>query len=387
MPLETDIDEESDRICKNVKILDQNSNETVVFHMKKPVEPFIGRNLELNQLKTAITNQKPIVITGSYGIGKSELARKFSYDYSEEERGSIMWINAELYTTLVSSFEDLASLLKIKTEDKLPSQIIEDTFKYFFNHRALFVFDNASSDNYVLNNLLEKFVIGRPIAMNFIITSRDENWNRNKFNIITLTGFTEEESVEYIKKNIEITNESEKDIKELSLNLKRIPLALSKAAKYIKDQKQIKEYTIKDFVDEFMKFSPVIKTPEKEIDGENEGFEELYPVEEISPVGKALENKIVPENRGFEELYPDKTKSGDSDILKELQRTTVIYITSVRPPTGDETRGYILKKVEKEAGRVVTQVQKEAHRAGHRINQGAKKVGHFFRKLGRDISG
>lgn len=321
--------------------------------MLKPVDPFIGRKPELDELKIAESGNKAIVITGKIGIGKTELARKYAKFFKDDDtKSSLIWIDSESVESVIFAFQDLATYIGIRIAEKVPSDIIKETFAYFADKRTLFIFDNARNDIYVLNNL-QKFM---PSTSNnyVVVTSRDKKWNTNKFKVLELSTFTQEESLEFLTKNLPPKHQNPKDLAKLANTLKNIPLALRKAVDYLNEEED--SYTINDFIEDFA-----------------QSVQDLSFVEEI-------ESKIEAELE--EELTHPKQKEESRDIFEELgvKGSRVVYATSVRPPTGQEIRHFLGDKIEKEVSRFGQRVSAEAKRSG-------VKVSKFFKRLKSDVFG
>ena len=250
--------------------------EGVWFDVDPPVETFAGRKKELRDLhkktqrnteegNTSITVISQIIsVSGLGGIGKSSIARKYAQRYSKYYGGNVIWINAETYDSLKDSFYRLAKKLKVDVEEEKNGQkqereiksIAEDVYKYFANKKSLFIFDNAEKykTQTEKDEGIDKFLplqsapnVNKP---NIIITSRKQNWDK-KIKVIELKIFSEEEAKEFIKKALEIRDESkDKEVKELAKELEYFPLALKQAVSYINDQKiEISEY-IKEYKEE-----------------------------------------------------------------------------------------------------------------------------------------
>lgn len=223
------------------------------FGVRNPVESFIGRAEQLDNLHRILQGEDKTVIpqvisiSGLGGVGKSELAKKYINEYSQKYDNKVIWINAGSYQTLVESFRSLAcDKLRISTknangEEKEISSIIEDVYKFFSNGKSLFVFDNAEkykSQN-EFDHGIDKFLPSLPPNYNrpyILITSRNQKWPRN-IKVLPLDAFNEEEAMEFVKKSLNIENDAqEKDIKGLSKKLQLFPLALQQAVAYIRVQ-------------------------------------------------------------------------------------------------------------------------------------------------------
>jgi tetratricopeptide (TPR) repeat protein len=170
-------------------------------------------------------------------------ARIHGQDYD----GNVIWINAETYETLKDSFLRLAkdklniSTKTIDDQEKDINSIVQEVYKYFSKRKSLFIFDNAekmrTKDKEKEDKGIDKFLpYFQTIHDNepyIIITSRNENWGKIK--VISLDTFTEEEAIEFIKKELAVRDESqEKEIRQLAKLLQYFPLALQQAVAYIK---------------------------------------------------------------------------------------------------------------------------------------------------------
>ena len=223
------------------------------FNVRQPIKSFSGRTKELDHLHTLLQGKdageksQPVLINGLGGVGKSELARMYINQYSQNYENRIIWINAEGYETLVESFRRLAcDKLGIITqnangEEKEISSIIEDVYKFFSGGRSLFIFDDAErykSQN-EFNHGIDKFLPVLPSNYNglhVLITSRNQKWPKN-VQILHLDVFSKEEAMQFISIYLNIKNGKQKeDIKDLAEQLNFFPLALQQAVAYISVQ-------------------------------------------------------------------------------------------------------------------------------------------------------
>ncbi|WCR53436.1 MAG: Chaperone protein DnaJ [Wolbachia endosymbiont of Ctenocephalides orientis wCori] len=238
----------------------------VWFDVESPVESFTGRKEELKDLHSkmqgASNASRTTVITGLGGIGKSELAREYAYQYYKHYDGNMIWINAESYETLVKSFRTLArNELKIKTEtaegkERDISSIVRNVYEYFGDRKSLFIFDNATQMRSTEkgNNGIMDFLpfCLRPVYNKpyILITSCNQKWN--KIEKLPLSGFHEKEATELIKRELEITDSSQdRKIKQLAETLGYFPLALQQAIDYIEDRRITGEFEVSDYLKEY----------------------------------------------------------------------------------------------------------------------------------------
>ncbi|WP_374698541.1 NB-ARC domain-containing protein [Wolbachia endosymbiont (group B) of Limnophora tigrina] len=161
----------------------QVRKEPIWFNIKYPVKMFTGRENKLQEMydKLHESTNKPmaisqiVVICGLGGIGKSELVRKYAYEYRKDYDGNVVWMNAETQGSLEESFKGLARELnkrkgsKVSTTEERNESIIEDVYRYFEDAKGLFIFDNAEGYKNI-----SKFL---PSSLNYrpyvLITSRD----------------------------------------------------------------------------------------------------------------------------------------------------------------------------------------------------------------------
>ena len=242
--------------------------------MREPVESFTGRTKELDELHELVQRKNELTvisqitsISGLGGIGKSELARKYAHEYSQKYDGNVIWINAESYGILVESFHRLTqdeleiSTKNIDGKEKDIQFIVKDVYKFFAKKKSLFIFDNAEKyrTQQKGDEGVDKFLPSFSLPTNankpyFIITSRNQKWGNIK--VLQLDTFTEKESIEFIKKTLNIEdNFQNEDIKELAEKLQHFPLALQQAVAYIRERnrelKNTKVFKISDYLKKY----------------------------------------------------------------------------------------------------------------------------------------
>lgn len=250
---------------------------SVLFDLRKPVINFTGRieilkelhrrlvagrittiipalsNLSL-QLSSDITlpsSGLKVSVSGLGGIGKTQLALRYAELFSSDYDHNVLWINAETKENIAYSFYKLATKLGLATKDrygqeKNTEEITEEIYMYFADRKSLFIFDNA--ENYkAIKTYLPKSILGNNPTL--LITSRYANW-LNIADTLSLDVFSEKESIEFIKKIINISNDTQNEaIKELNTLLQGLPLALQQALAYITLQKNTQpEFNVQDYI-------------------------------------------------------------------------------------------------------------------------------------------
>ncbi len=246
----------------HVAVTAQNNKqieEPIWFNIKHPVEMFVGRKNELQEIYDRLhkSTDKPmaisriVVIGGSEGVGESELARKYACEYKEHYDGNLVWVNAGTQKDLEESFKGLAKELnrrlpegsKIFITDEDTEQekgirsIIKSVYRYFKDVKSLFIFDNAREYKDI-----SKFL---PLSLYpdykkpyVLITSRDNKWEaRGDIEVIKLDIFNKTEALGFIKKSLNIDDPlQDKEIKELMEKLQYLPLALKQVVVYIRNK-------------------------------------------------------------------------------------------------------------------------------------------------------
>ncbi|WP_341816351.1 ankyrin repeat domain-containing protein [Wolbachia endosymbiont (group A) of Nomada goodeniana] len=241
---------------------------SIWFDVKDPVRLFTGREKELNNLHKAVQrNSKGTVISqmtsisGLGGIGKSELARKYATKYSWKYDGNVIWINAENFKSMESSFWKLAkdNRLGVPTkdrdeEDKTTESIVKEIYQFFAKRKSLFIFDNAEKNN-DLNKFLPLHNLPPDANKPYIlITSRDREWE-DGIEKVEVDKLELEDAIEFVKKGLDISEEDDSQNQEIKSlveeKLQCFPLAIQQAIAYIKDQRVTGEFTIANYLEKY----------------------------------------------------------------------------------------------------------------------------------------
>lgn len=134
-------------------------------------------------LRSNSTKPHIIIVSGSGGVGKTQLVRKF-IENNRNLYVNVVWIDSERQESIVKSFERLAQdVLDIpmsadgRKKDFI--SIVENVFNRLSTRNTLFVCDN------VVNVEDIKFIITTGIKLDIVITSRIQDWG-NGYDVIQL---------------------------------------------------------------------------------------------------------------------------------------------------------------------------------------------------------
>ncbi len=111
---------------------------------------FIGREDLFSRLRTQLQEGKPAAlsqpqaISGLGGVGKTQIAIEYAYRY-HQEYDVVLWAVASNQETLISSYNTVASLLRLPERDGSEQEIITEAVKRWLqtHGRWLLILDNA----------------------------------------------------------------------------------------------------------------------------------------------------------------------------------------------------------------------------------------------------
>lgn len=211
---------------------------------------FVGRIEKLKELFDSLRSRQyslPHVISGFGGIGKTQLARQYTF-FSKNYYSIVWWFDHE--KSIDESYKELANAINKKMGEnkiiienilleKIKANVIE--FLRTYERGWLLVFDDIELEE-------KKFIEYLPQRYShdnghIIITSRFANWKRMK--VIPLDILLRDESIELLRsiiKSEETNNQEEDNLKELAILLGDLPLALVQAAYCIKNGMSIEDY-------------------------------------------------------------------------------------------------------------------------------------------------
>ncbi len=211
-----------------------------LWHVPAILPSFTGRVEQLEKLRGLFntSGMRMVIrhapqITGTGGIGKTQLAVQFVHEIHRKQLFNIViWLNADctLRDQLNTEFLLLARRLRIDTQGIDKKALVENVYNELGKYLKVFiVFDSASS-----YATLEPYLPpAHQDSFNVLVTTRDDQVWSEQFAQLPLDIFSVEEALEYIKKVLPDHLYNEQDATELADCLGRFPLGLAQATGYI----------------------------------------------------------------------------------------------------------------------------------------------------------
>ena len=174
------------------------------------IQNFIGRRSYLERIKEAFTsnNKKIVVLTSITGMGKSSIATQYGYDF--KTNGFVYWIDCKnVESEFAYFFSDSNEKIKI---DLIKAKL--DNLKEKFNF--LFIFDNC--DEYHDIEYYVTQLSHLPNVVLLITTKNSDLKTKTESNItefVELKLFEENESIEFIEKNLKDSIDDQSEINNL----------------------------------------------------------------------------------------------------------------------------------------------------------------------------
>ncbi|HYN44912.1 MAG TPA: tetratricopeptide repeat protein [Candidatus Limnocylindrales bacterium] len=203
---------------------------------------FTGRIEKIEELHNALKSNKtaaisqPQAISGLGGIGKTQTAVKYAYQYWDEYK-YILWANADSLETLIPDFVAIAKMLNLPNKDAKEQNLVINSVKLWLETVGewLLIFDNADKPE-----LIENFFPSKPKG-HILVTSRAQTFpNLDTITSVELDKLEPEESVQFLLKRTGRTDveRAEYDaIEQLAKEFDYLPLAMEQAGAYISQRR------------------------------------------------------------------------------------------------------------------------------------------------------
>ena len=192
--------------------------------------------------------EKPVrvtrVIAGLGGVGKTQIAIELGYRLLQKF-SLIWWIPSETKDQILTALRDLCENLSKGDIDLKEEKEIENCFRAFLENfeeeKWLLIFDNVEDHNYINSILPSK-------GGSVLITSRVHPSTSSS--IIDIHKMKREESIQLLLRLTEEGEESKEDANKLADLLGDLPLALTQAGSYLKQNSNI---SIPQYIEFFSK--------------------------------------------------------------------------------------------------------------------------------------
>ncbi|OWF56646.1 uncharacterized protein LOC110445310 [Mizuhopecten yessoensis] len=211
-------------------------------------EHVIGRKYMKTQtseeLETAIKTENVIMLSGVLGSGKTQLAVHYGYEFHKKYPTSAVWMirskdQASLQTSMTTLANKLGVLKGKDKESENPVIKLGDILANALMGKTttqLIIFDDVNEDcQRIVEDLIKKFV---PLEetqgfIKVIVTTMDDLLKMPRTKRISVSGFTEEEAVTFLRGNNTCTHSETDALKKLARRMSYLPLGLSCAKTYM----------------------------------------------------------------------------------------------------------------------------------------------------------
>lgn len=213
-------------------LLKQNKGKNIPYSRNAN---FTGRIGLLDELRADLQSARIKALTGLGGIGKTQLALEYSYQY-QNDYDIVWWFRSELTTTILDDYALMAERLKLPGWETGDVNLMAEVARTFLENqtRWLLVFDNAQGPDDL------RTFLPRGGGGHVILTSRNPSWG-NLARPIEVPEFERSESVGFLLRRTGQDDGEAAD--KLAYELGDLPLALEQAGAYMETTaKPLTEY-------------------------------------------------------------------------------------------------------------------------------------------------
>ncbi len=214
-------------------IQDNTWHENTIIHAPHGRNPFFtGRKEELHRMRDALHKSDMVTLSGMPGCGKSELALAY-VNALPDAQWTILFVDAETAEGIINSYRELINFLSLKEDirEMQEDTVISEVKRWADSEKCLFIFDNVDYADRKKRHSLQKYLPAPKNSTKIIFTTRNKKPYLEE-TVISLSGFSEEESVEYIMHRANRTK-NKKGAAAIAKRLAYYPLVLSQAASFL----------------------------------------------------------------------------------------------------------------------------------------------------------
>lgn len=219
-------------------ILSNQSNKEIpsssFYNISRKNKLFSGRKDILNNAFIQLAENNLIFLTGSGGIGKSQIAREIIFRAQTLNKYElILWFSANSKYEILEEFNNAALYYKLISQKSTDFDCVFSILSAFISKysSSLIIYDGA--DDISINFLTTECFFA---SSDIIVTTQNSNVDGDEFSVIPVTAFTLDESKYFLLNNANNRHKTEIDyqaIEKLATVLENYPLSLEYARAYV----------------------------------------------------------------------------------------------------------------------------------------------------------